>query len=386
MMWQFSALLSLVALGLGQDTETWSVGNCQTSKQFLKGFPVFIWDAASGKCQRTLTGHSKEVKQMAYSPDGKHLATGSKDAIQIWDTKTWMPVKNLTVASSEEFSTILYSPNSKQLAVSFLLENKQVRIRIFDASKWDSISLTTQHMVSASSLAYSPDGKQLASSDGDNVDYDKSKGGRVHIWDTATGQLLQTLQTQRAEVRSVTFSPDGRYVASGNVALDDETDKPFTIRIWDTKTWESLKAINVPMGSDGDPDYLHHLTYSPDGRHLAAGSKNNEIFVYDTESWKYVKAFAGKAFVGNVYDIAYSPDGKHLAYGGLDSDYNAYIRILDTATWSTLLSWKGPPPYDGMVFLDYIAFSPDGRSLATPIDFDDSGLATPIVVDNAFVV
>jgi len=160
-------------------TETWSVDNCNTSKKFLTGFPIFIWDATTGKCQRTLMGHVKEASQVAYSPDGKHVASASKDAIQIWDTTTWTCVKILTATHhdriTEEFFTIVYSPDSKQLAASFsdserwqtesqaysTQRRSQWRIRVFDTSTWDSINLT-QHMVSTASLAYSPDGKQLA--------------------------------------------------------------------------------------------------------------------------------------------------------------------------------------------------------------------------------
>ncbi|KAF6785943.1 hypothetical protein CMUS01_16540, partial [Colletotrichum musicola] len=143
-------------------------------------YTVKLWDTATGQCQQTLEGHSSTVNSVAFSPDGRQLASGSDDkTVKLWDTATG-----------------------------------QCQQTLEGHSHW------------VMSVAFSPDGRQLASGSGDKT---------VKLWDTATGQCQQTLEGHSSTVFSVAFSPDGRQLASGS--------SDYTVKLWDTATGQCQQTL-----------------------------------------------------------------------------------------------------------------------------------------------
>jgi len=181
------------------------------------------------------------------------------------------------------------------------------------------------------SVAYSPDGKQIATTNWNNS---------ANIWDAESGQLLITLAGHTESVNGVAFSPDGKLVAT---ASDDGTAK-----IWDVDTGKELLTLS---GHDGT---VHDISFSPDGRHLASASDDGTAKIWNVKTGKEELTFSGHG--DTVFDVAYSPDGNFVATSGLDE----YVRIWDAATGDELLALL----FEGGNQLRGLAFSPDGTRIA----------------------
>jgi WD40 repeat protein len=204
------------------------------------------------------------------------------------------------------------------------------------------------HPKAVLSVAYSPDGKTLASGSDDKT---------IKLWDVATGQERATLTGHEREVRSVAFSPDGETLASGSY--------DGTIRLWDVATGQERAALRVhtaaALALRGHTASVHSVSYSPDGKTLASGSWPAPIGLWDVATGQERATLTGhERSVNSVVDIpavcsvAYSPDGKTLASASNDGT----IKLWDVAggkEWAALR-------HMGHVS---VAFSPDGKTLTS---------------------
>jgi serine/threonine protein kinase len=238
---------------------------------------------------KTLTGHSNVVWSVAYSPDGRYLASGSWDkTIKIWEVATGKQLRTLT-GHSDWVNLVVYSPDGRYLASG----GDDKTIKIWEVATGKQLRTLTGHSNMVWSVAYSPDGRYLASGDGDNT---------IKIWEVATGKELRTLTGHSDPVLSVVYSPDGRYLASGSY------DK--TIKIWEVATGRELRTLAVHT------DLVSSVAYSPDGRYLASGSWDKTIKIWEVATGKELRTLTGHS--REVMSVVYSPDGRYLASGSGD--------------------------------------------------------------------
>ena len=262
---------------------------------------LIIYDAKSGEKLKTLEGLSEWVKSISWSPDGKYLASGLEDGnIIICDAKNGEKLKTLE-GHSTTVTSVSWSPDEKYLA-SGSYDNTVI---IWDAKSGEKLQTKEVHHDYGEYVCWSPDGKYLASS---------LEDGNIIICDAKSGEKLKTLEGHLGRVYSVCWSPDGKYLASGSTKTikgkyfwNDYTYCGEII-IWDVNSGEKLKTL------EGHGEWVWSVSWSPDGKYLASGSDDTTVIIWDAKSGKTLKTFESDSF--NCFrSVAWSPNGKYLAGG-----------------------------------------------------------------------
>lgn len=281
-----------------------------------------------------LAGHSKDISCLAFSPDGRLIASASEDGkVMFWSVvdgraggrlqKSGPPGGKLGAQS------VAFSPDSKRI----------VSIAGHGSGTWDIATCTILHsFVSPQDYRYtfaaalSPDGKLLAS----------SLGAEIRLWDAITGKLFLTLEAHADPVLAAVFSPNGKFIASGSY--------DYTVRLWDTVKGRLLHTLKDHTASVWD------IVFSPDGTLLASVSGDNIVRLWDTATGAALYVFENQ-YCGRRGSIAFSFDGKTFA--SISGD-NGMVVLRDTMTGSVRHTLAGGRNCE----VHTIAFSPNGRLLA----------------------
>jgi WD40 repeat protein/serine/threonine protein kinase len=282
-----------------------------------------VWDARTGLEVVAVDTRQDMVSGVAYSPDGRRLATGSWDkTVKVWDVATGREV--LTLRGTDKVFTVAFSPDGQYLASA----GHGGAVEVWKATTGEKLRTLRGHTNIVQSVAFRPNSRQLASAGGDIV----------KVWDVTTGQDLLTLRGHRWLVLGVAYSPDGGRLATAGL------DK--MVKLWDATTGAELRTLR------GHADRVRGVAFSPDSQRLASAGDDQTLKVWDATTGAELRTLRGHA--DRVTGVAFSPDGRRLASAGDD----VTVRVWDATADQEALTFR---ECRGRIW--GVAFDPDGRCL-----------------------
>ena len=322
----------------------------------------------------TLKGHQRSITTVGFSTDGKRLVTTSVDkTARVWDLKN----PNVAIRPLERFQGPL------DLVARFSADGQLIAgpadpgagqgargVHLWDAATGRLVrELSADNETGVYSVAFSPTDHRLLA---------VGHGGppSVSLWDIDAGTELARLPAadlllpdiQHSQViGTLTFSPDGKYLVAGFCAkhYTSRKSEPFPLAVWEVATRRLIHVLN------GHTGFCTALDFSRDGTLLASGSRDGTAIIWSTETWKATRTLENRdrgidefdddepdQQVGPIYveDVAFSPDGETLAL----ASYSGSVHLWDVASGNPLKTLKGHSSA-----VRALVFSPDGRTLAS---------------------
>jgi WD40 repeat protein/transcriptional regulator with XRE-family HTH domain/energy-coupling factor transporter ATP-binding protein EcfA2 len=334
----------------------------------------------ASRLELTLSGHTDIVWKAVFSPDGKLIASGSgsKDGTaKIWDAITGKELLTIQATTEGGTGNVAFSPNGKLLATG----SDDKIARIWEVSTGKELLALKGHLDAVYHVAFSPDGNRLATASND---------GTVKIWDIVTGKEILTLSEEAGTtVYWVAFSPDGLKVVTANSNFPDgwgtvwslETgQKLFTLpgsyNIARSASFSPNGAYIVTSGDNqtadiwnaqngaklltlyGHRDGVSSAAFSPDSARLATSSYDRHIKIWDVATGQELFDIAGSE--RDLNTVAFSPDGTRIVTSSWDNTVKVWnvapSREVLTLDNGSITSFK-----EGGA----LAYSPDGTRLAT---------------------
>ncbi|MFF7452536.1 MULTISPECIES: helix-turn-helix domain-containing protein [unclassified Streptomyces] len=283
---------------------------------------VVLWDAASGKRSATLSGAAGAVKSIAFSADSRTVAgAGDGRTVTVWSI-AHPTVRRTLAGHTGTVNAMAFSPDGRTLVTA----SEDHTVRWWDVAAGRRLAVQTGHTQSVDDVAFSPDGRTLATASRDHT---------VRLWDARRHIPKTTLTGHTGQVRTVAFSPDGQSLAS---AGHDET-----VMLWDAERG-TLRATLT-----GHNNNIYTLAFNPRGSLLASAGEDGTITLWNPRRTPL------RAHTDRLNKVAFSPDGRTLATAS--DDTTAVLWNTDRGTRRTTLR-------DGASPVNSAAFSPDGRTLA----------------------
>jgi WD40 repeat protein len=272
------------------------VPNCDWLVSGHRDRTIRIWNVQQLTCIHTLQGHTDAVISIAVSPDGRYLASSSIDrTIRIWDLQDFSCLHVIDTQVAGSWS-LTFSPDARQIIAG----SHHANLNIWEIETGTLIRSLSGHTNRIESVAVCNINNLIATAY-ENI---------IKIWDLHTGICLHTITAHYLQVFSVAFSPDGRYLASGSM------DK--TAKIWDSQTWECLQTLTgsqswvIPVAFSPTPvQDLTHTDYQ-----LIGSGCDRVINRWDLITGKCLQTYTGHT--NWVWSIAYSQDGQRIASASED--------------------------------------------------------------------
>jgi WD40 repeat protein len=328
---------------------------------------VYRWDSATGR-PLIPEGGDSPVAQVEVTTGGKRLVARGQDGdAHVWDARTDEHLRRVDVTWQRGLAV---SPDGKFLV--WPVADESVKFKVEDesnatctGSRLRMLDLTTGKLVDrfggfegdAHDLFFTAGGKSLVTVD--------QRDGAVRVWDVQSGKVERSFRVaekgRRHSVWRSRLSPDGKVLAVTYQPAGRGIFSPFPVKLWDVETGKALHDL------PGHNRYVDAMAFSPDGRHLATGSRAlsdfarkqlkqsaDQVFVWDVATGKAVARLP----IGGTA-AAFSPDGKALAV----ADEDGTIRFWDAAKWTVRGEFRGPRRA-----VLAMAFGPAGRLFTGGVD------------------
>jgi WD40 repeat protein len=332
--------------------------------------------AVVGKLELTLkAGPLAPVAAVVFSPDGKLLATGAYGRVTVWDLATAQPVKVLTNVLGS-VNDLRFSPDGTLLAVAGGQPSAKGDLRLYAVADWKLVASLGGHQDVVFSVSFSPDGKRLAS-----ASFDKT----VRVWDVASRKTELTLTGHSDFVYSVAFSPDGKWLVSAS--------KDRTVKLVDAATGKSRFTF---AGMDQD---VLTVAVSPDGKSVVSSGFESGLYWWNPQTGERVRVQGGHGVA--VHEVCFSKDGSLIASAGGDrtirlwqgrdgaplralavgsvvyatavspdgkrvasGSFDGLVRLWDAGSGRQLVTFLSLPAHGDTA--DWVALTPEGYAISSP--------------------
>jgi RNA polymerase sigma factor (sigma-70 family) len=339
---------------------------------------IVVWEIQTGRHQWTLAGHDAAIYALAFAPDGRTLASGGGDQT----LRLWALDSGKELHKTHQLGSSIHQVAFRQDAQTLVVGLDQ-SVRLWNVAHWKERRVCDGPTLTAESLAWSPNGKVVASTHGNQLWLWDSSTGKVlsqvetginllsilafsadgrslftagrdrtlHVWDAATGKVLRSVGREGRQAERMALSPDAKTVAAWGAGTAS------TISLRDVGTGKELRQLEIPVPTPPVKPTLHSVLFSSDGRTLyAGGSPNLAVLRWDVASGKLLPGI-GK-HDGGLNGVALSPDQRSMAVVTMDGS----LYVWELASGRARLITKDAK------YATAVVFSPDGRLLALTND------------------
>ncbi|KAB2017659.1 hypothetical protein ES319_D08G177700v1 [Gossypium barbadense] len=330
---------------------------------------VRLWDLNTQTPMFTCTGHKNWVLCIAWSPDGKHLVSGSKSGeLQCWDPQTGKPAGNPLTGHKKWITGISWEPvHLNAPCRRFVSVSKDGDARIWDISLKKCVICLSGHTLAVTCVKWG----------GDGVIYTGSQDCTIKVWETSQGKLIRELKGHGHWVNSLALSTEyvlrtGAFDHTGKQYSSPEEMKKVALERYNKMKgnaperlvsgsddftmflWEPAVSKHHKVRMTGHQQLVNHVYFSPDGQWVASASFDKSVKLWNGTTGEFVAAFRGH--VGPVYQISWSADSRLLLSGSKDST----LKVWDIRTKK--LKQDLPGHADEVFAVDW---SPDGEKVAS---------------------
>ncbi len=287
-------------------------------------------------------GHKALIRDVTFTPDGRYLVSASNDKlIRVWDLETGKTVRTLRgqISAGDEgkIFAMALSPDGRWLAAAgFMGISGNEPIRLYDFTSGKLVTLLKGHTNVVLSLAFSPDNRYLVSGQGGSYNQ------VAIIWDVQRHQKLHTLHGHTDRIYAVAFTPDSQRVVTGS--LD------HSLRLWQVQDGGLITTLK------GHTNKVYAVAISPQEDIIASGSDDYTIHLWDGRTGQFIKTLANQGT--QVGSLSFSPDGRYLVSGVSSAPTNCHVWSIPDG--KEIVTYRG---HDNIVLAT--AVSPDGRVVAT---------------------
>jgi WD40 repeat protein len=248
---------------------------------------VKVWDAKTGSPLHTLTGHTGEVLCVVFRADGVLASSGKDATVRLWNVESGQPVRIVPLPVADWLRMVAFSPDGQRLAAT----SHGGGVWMWSTSTWQRVAFAGRHRGAVHSVAFTPDSRRLVSAAIDTLD------GQVRLWDLASGKEAHRFKGHAQTVTCAVLGPDGRTLATGS---EDQT-----VRLWDVDSGGLLHELR------GHTHWPVHVAFRPDGRLLASASYDSTVKLWEVDTGR--ERFTLRGQKDGLVGVAFSPDGQRVA-------------------------------------------------------------------------